>query len=175
MWSDLVKVKQLFNEKKSRAAIVLIWLFGVTISMPFLSMAEYTEHPDQCQLQMTKGHIIYVCVLNIMLIFVPTIGLAFLYIYIIIKLKDHYKLFVSASPPRGNSVIIGTAAAALSHHQSLHHTNKSNGIVYDDTLFLRVHRNNSNNTTRKLCQLNPTTTPNRNSNRYITNSLNLFN
>lgn len=102
---DSFKVKHLFNERKSKAAIVLVWVSGISIAMPFLLMAEYTTEPAmQCNLNMTKAHLFYVCVLNIMLIFVPTLGMAFLYIHITIKLKEHYKLFACSTPSRSNSL-----------------------------------------------------------------------
>lgn len=66
---------------------------GILISVPFLLMVTYTEQPAQCQLDMTMVHIVYVFIMNILIIFIPTFGLTFLYIYIIIKLRKHSRLF----------------------------------------------------------------------------------
>lgn len=83
----------MFNEKNSVITIIFIWLVGISIAIPFLFMAEQTGQPAQCHLQMKMIHIVYVVILNIILIFLPTIGLSFLYIFIIIMLRKHYKLF----------------------------------------------------------------------------------
>ena len=56
-------------------------------------MAEYLEDPYQCHLNVTFNYLIYLLVINVTLIFVPTVCLAFLYTYIIVKLRKHSKLF----------------------------------------------------------------------------------
>ncbi|CAF0870888.1 unnamed protein product [Brachionus calyciflorus] len=101
--SKPLSVKILFNEKNSLITIILIWLVAICVSSPFLLMTEFYQNPDQCQLNMQQYHLIYVFVLNISLIFIPTIGLAFLYIYIIINLRKHYKLFSHSNNEQGNS------------------------------------------------------------------------
>ena len=65
----------------------MIWLIGIIISIPFLWMTEYITNPDQCHLNMSGSHIIYILVLNTVFIFLPSICLTVLYALIIIKLK----------------------------------------------------------------------------------------
>ena len=50
-------------------------------------MVEFSSNPDVCQLNMTLMHLIYIIALNVLFIFLPTIGLLILYIIIIIKIK----------------------------------------------------------------------------------------
>lgn len=137
-------MKQVFNEKNSITAIVLIWLFGISISMPFLSMVEFTTHPDQCQMSMTKMHMIYVSVLNIILIFIPIIGLAVLYTHIIIKLTDHYKLFTSRSNSNSGDHAAATAAVTSPKHSITLSKSSLNKNAENEEFTLRVHRNNLN-------------------------------
>lgn len=98
-----MKVKLLFTEKNTKRSLFFIWVLSVCISIPFLFMAEYTKNPDQCQLNMSYAHLIYVLSLNFVFIFVPTIVLGFLYVYIIVKLKNHYKQFVLSEENYANS------------------------------------------------------------------------
>ena len=65
----------------------MIWLIGIIISIPFLWMTEYITNPDQCHLDISGSHIIYILVLNTVFIFLPSICLTVLYVLIIIKLK----------------------------------------------------------------------------------------
>ena len=67
--------------------MIFIWVIGIIISIPFLFAVEYTVSPVQCQLNINLTFLIYVLSLNTLLIFVPTIGLLFLYLFMIISLR----------------------------------------------------------------------------------------
>ena len=60
------------------------------ISLPFLWMSEFTRNPNQCYLNMTRNDLAYIFCFNTLLIFIPTIGLAILYMMIIVKLKRRH-------------------------------------------------------------------------------------
>ena len=60
---------------------------GMTLSVPYLWMTEYTSYPSQCYLNVSKNGLIYVFTFNILLVILPTIGLTILYLMIIVKLK----------------------------------------------------------------------------------------
>ena len=77
----------MFSERRSFYILCSIWLTGLIISLPFLWMVEFSSNPDVCQLNMTLMHLIYIIALNVLFIFLPTIGLLILYIIIIIKIK----------------------------------------------------------------------------------------
>lgn len=81
--------------------IISIWLVAFIVSSPFVFMTEYSPIVEQCWLNLSKIKLLYVLFFNIILIFIPTIGLAFLYIYIIINLKKHYSFFSSSSKQTG--------------------------------------------------------------------------
>ena len=56
-------------------------------------MVQFENDPDQCHLKMTLFHLVYVLTLNILIIFIPTIGLTILYIIIIFEIKKHMGIF----------------------------------------------------------------------------------
>jgi hypothetical protein len=89
------KVKLLFNRRNSIILLLLIWIAAILISVPFLFVPEYYYHPEypQCYLNFKPSHTIYVTCLYVLLIFAPVVGLSFLYIYIVVKLRIHYNMF----------------------------------------------------------------------------------
>ena len=91
-------------------------------------MAEFNTNPDQCLLNMQIPHLIYVFILNIVLIFIPTIGLTVLYIYIIINLRKHYKLF--NQPAKSND--------------------NENGLRIHSKNSIRMYKTNNNNNIKRI-------------------------
>ncbi|RNA13787.1 hypothetical protein BpHYR1_018834 [Brachionus plicatilis] len=95
------KVKILFNGQNSTFTLVSIWLVALLVSSPFLLMTEYSSVVEQCWLNLSKIKLLYVFIFNVLFIFLPTICLAFLYIYIIINLRKHNQFFSSSSRQNG--------------------------------------------------------------------------
>ena len=56
-------------------------------------MTEYITNPDQCYLNMSLFHLVYVLTMNILFIFVPAFALIIFYITMVVKLKNCNKLF----------------------------------------------------------------------------------
>ena len=77
-----------YNRKNSLLSILLIWTLGILVSIPFTIQAEYTEN-RLCQLNMNIKFLAYIILLYGSIIFIPTILLSFLYIYIIVQLHKH--------------------------------------------------------------------------------------
>lgn len=97
----------LFNKKRSIIILLLIWFVATLISAPFLWMVDFIDKPDQCQLNMTLLHLVYVIGLNVTFVFTPTIALSVLYIFIINKIRRVYKFRndISDSHLRKNSKV----------------------------------------------------------------------
>lgn len=55
-------------------------------------MVEFYKNPNQCSLNMNKSNLIYVLSLNVVLIFIPAVGLSVLYIIIIFKIRQTHKV-----------------------------------------------------------------------------------
>ncbi len=88
-----------FNKKNSLVAIAIVWLLAFLVSVPFLFMANYTDH--QCQINITSFDIIYVIFVNTVFIFIPTMVLGILYVYIIITLRNHSNMLFKFEDENG--------------------------------------------------------------------------
>ncbi len=93
-----------------------IWILAILVSIPFLFMVEYTENPVQCVFLLNRMDFIYIAILYALLIFLPVIGLSFLYIYIIIKLKKHFNSFKHNSPSNLCSMDRQDISSQKQHH-----------------------------------------------------------
>lgn len=83
----------MFSSRNSIFTIVSIWLLASIVSSPFIFMTEYSSVVEQCWLNLSEIKLFYIFLFNIIFIFLPTIALGFLYIYIIINLRKHNRLF----------------------------------------------------------------------------------
>jgi len=84
------KAKYLLSDEISKLILLSIWLVGTFVSLPFIWMVEYSS-PNECRLNISKNYLIYVLSLNLVLIFIPAVGLSILYIIIIFKIRQIHK------------------------------------------------------------------------------------
>ena len=105
-------MKLLFDQKNSIILLILIWLVAIIISIPFINVAEYKifeESFSQCNISLKGKYLIYVICFYVAVILLPVIGLSFLYIYIIVKLRLHYRMFTKDSRPSSMRKRMSTA------------------------------------------------------------------
>ena len=112
------------------------------MSIPFLFMVEYTVLPAQCQLNLDLRSLIYVVSLNIVVIFIPTLCLTILYIYMIIKLHRHFITFAEGENPSDNNKMRKNSKRKLNINfkesndiNPLDNTKRKQGLLTKDFLF----------------------------------------
>ena len=101
--------------------LCLLWLIGGLISFPFLWMVEFKTDPDQCILNVNLFHLIYIISFNVLLIFIPTLGLTILYIIIIIKIKRHIGFYSNSY----GSKKFGSVKIIRNHSKNSYYTSSS--------------------------------------------------
>ncbi len=94
----IIKVKEIFSSKISKIVIVATWVFSILLSLPMIKITEFLPYSDknqtvnQCYLAITKPYYIYMISYTSIIIFVPTVFLAFLYMKIILILRISYRV-----------------------------------------------------------------------------------
>lgn len=67
-------------------------MISIAISFPYIFMTDYVKDPDQCQLNTTVFDLIYILMMNVLFIFMPTLALMILYILMVVKLSKQNRL-----------------------------------------------------------------------------------
>ena len=90
--SNPQKARNMFNKKRTIFVLFIIWVIGVSISIPYWFIT--LQFNSQCDLEINNLNLTFIVTLNILFIILPITSLIALYLYIIIKARMSYSKFL---------------------------------------------------------------------------------